>query len=421
MREAMDATTCDLHTSVSQFAEQSVALEAALPVERARLVALCAHLSGNAQVAEDLAQETLLVAWRHLDRLHTPAGLSLWLSAIARNVCRRYHSRRQQPTMPLNGVNGDDDAWDDAGEPADEGAGVEAQLDRAELATLLDRALALLPAETRAVLIERYIEESPHAEIAARLGLSEGAVKMRLRRGTLTLRQMLTRDEEALIGYEALVGASRSNGWQETAIWCPSCGRRHIQGRYDPEVGSFALRCPGCALLPDDATLAESRSARDIFGGVTGYKPAFSRLMASGHNFYRESLERGYGMCWFCGGRMTLHMAMPPMLLLHWQQQGIHLICEACGDISYISLNGLVLWLPEVRSFWKAHPRIAAEPPVEVEHDGVAALVTTFRSATDAAEISIVSATESYRVLKIATTGAAPSPERTDTQERADA
>ncbi len=55
--------------------------------ERARLVRLCAYLTGDAQAAEDLAQETLVEAWRHAHKLHDPHGREPWLRAIARNVC----------------------------------------------------------------------------------------------------------------------------------------------------------------------------------------------------------------------------------------------------------------------------------------------------------------------------------------------
>jgi hypothetical protein len=53
------------------------AWEIAGPEERAHVVRLCTALTGNSEVAEDLAQETLLEAWRHLDGLHTPHGRAL--------------------------------------------------------------------------------------------------------------------------------------------------------------------------------------------------------------------------------------------------------------------------------------------------------------------------------------------------------
>jgi DNA-directed RNA polymerase specialized sigma24 family protein len=111
--------------------------------ERPRLVRLCARVSGDPDAAEDLAQETILAAHRAAAELREPERWREWLSGVARNVCR------------------------------------------------LDRALARLPAGTRAVLVARFVEQSAVGEIARRLDLSEGAVMMRLQRGKLTLRRVL--------------------------------------------------------------------------------------------------------------------------------------------------------------------------------------------------------------------------------------
>src|SRR5579885_2187107 len=54
-----------------------------------------AQLRGVAPDAiEDVVQETLLEAWKHLDRLQSPEGFQFWIDEICRNVCRRYARRR---------------------------------------------------------------------------------------------------------------------------------------------------------------------------------------------------------------------------------------------------------------------------------------------------------------------------------------
>ena len=52
---------------------------------------LCATITGSGEAAEDLAQETSLEAWRHLEGLRDPEKRAQWLSGNARNICRRWN------------------------------------------------------------------------------------------------------------------------------------------------------------------------------------------------------------------------------------------------------------------------------------------------------------------------------------------
>lgn len=65
-----------------------------LAAERPRLVRLCTRITGDPGSAEDLAQETLIEAWRHADGLRDPSAVQAWLTGIARNVCRRWARSR---------------------------------------------------------------------------------------------------------------------------------------------------------------------------------------------------------------------------------------------------------------------------------------------------------------------------------------
>src|SRR5262249_14251307 len=136
--------------------------------ERARLVRLCARLTGDAAAADDLAQETLLEAWRSQPALRDPDRFSAWLAGIARNVCLRWMRRKQSPVERARSLDCTPDEEDvtplaDGLTDPDE---IELALERKELAALLDRALALLPAETRDALLAHYLEEAPLAQIA---------------------------------------------------------------------------------------------------------------------------------------------------------------------------------------------------------------------------------------------------------------
>ncbi len=191
-----------------------------------RLVRFCARFTGDYDLAEDLAQETLIAAWRNGHTLRDLALYDRWLLGIARNLCRRWQqqSRRRGNNRPLEGA--------DPGRCGDEQRAIatadgelERELERDDLATLLDRALAALPADTRAALIAHHLEEIPQAEIAARMRVSEGAVAVRLHRGRLALRRVLTTElAEEAVAYG--LGIRDGVGWQDLRLWCPTCGQR---------------------------------------------------------------------------------------------------------------------------------------------------------------------------------------------------
>ena len=68
--------------------------------QRDRLVRVCTAIVRDPVAAEDLAQETLLEAWRQQHKLVDPDGASRWLDAIARHVCRRWLSAQGRLPRP---------------------------------------------------------------------------------------------------------------------------------------------------------------------------------------------------------------------------------------------------------------------------------------------------------------------------------
>src|SRR5258708_23062250 len=100
-----DAGPWEAHMALTEAAPALGDFEAMLRAERPRLVRLCRRLTGSDAAAEDVAQETLLEAWRHSDRLTEAEGAARWLAAIARNVamrCARPQGRHASPLPPLD-------------------------------------------------------------------------------------------------------------------------------------------------------------------------------------------------------------------------------------------------------------------------------------------------------------------------------
>lgn len=378
------------------------AWEVALPRERTRLVRLCASLTGDSDAAEDLAQETLLEAWRHLDKLHDPRGRAPWLTAIARNVCLRWgrHQGREIAHRIRLASDADDAACGDEYWPPDT-VDLAADLERDELARLLDRALALLPPATRRVLIETYVEEAPQAAVAARLGVSEGAVAMRLRRGKLALRHVMATDlRDEAVAY----GLTASDAWMETRIWCPNCGQRRFVGGITRDTKTLVLRCPSCVFSGVDMGPMERERP---LAGARATRRALTRVMMGADRYFQHALAEGWAPCRGCGQLAPLRRWAGDHLPEAMRAaHGVHIPCPACGCTRDLLLPLLALWRPEGRRFWRDHPRIRLLPERTVEADGRAVIVVGFASVTDAATLDVVADSETFRVLSVHIRGA---------------
>jgi RNA polymerase sigma factor (sigma-70 family) len=363
--------------------------------ERTWLVRLCTRFTGDVDVAEDLAQETLLEAWQHAHELCAPEARTAWLAGIARNRCLRWARRRRRDIARLIHVDGEPDAsvMPAARALADD-VDLHRELERDELAALLDRALALLPMQTRQALVQHYIEALPQAEVAARLGMSEGAVAVRLHRGKVALRRILAGDL-ALMDPPCVPAQT----WQETRIWCPLCGWRRLMGYLGDTGSDLLLRCPGCCLERDD--YLTSTHLTGLFTGVKGYKPALTRLLRWLHVRYTPHLTSGVVPCLSCGQLTALSTVTPAAPRWLRDARGISHHCTACDSGSWDMLEGLVLALPQGQRFWREHSRIRALPQRELEAAGRAALVAGFESVSTAARFEVVVARDTYAVISI--------------------
>ncbi|HEY0738802.1 MAG TPA: RNA polymerase sigma factor [Herpetosiphonaceae bacterium] len=367
--------------------------------EHGRLVRLCAYLTGDRHAAEDLAQETLLVAWRLRDRLVDPSQAQVWLSAIARNVCRQWLRSRQREGAHLMQPRADDPLtvdWDaQVVDPFD----LEVELERAELSTLLDQALDLLPEETRTVLVQKYIRESSHAAIAQQLGVSENAVAVRLHRGKLAFRRILSTHLRAAAEPFGMVEA---DPYRETRIWCPICGVRKLMGSYDQELGRLDVRCPQCC-QPAAPSIWQSDSA-EMFGGAKQIRTALLRGMADAYASYRAALTQGGLVCQSCRRLIPIRFGLPTVeqLAPYPTRRAMYLRCEACGCGGSSSLRMFVQSSPEVRAFWENHPQMRTLPEREIEVAGVPAVLISFQSLTTAAHIDVIVADETFELIDVA-------------------
>lgn len=383
----------------NQHAE-AAQIESMLASEWPRLVRLCGHFTGDRDAAEDLAQETLVEAWRHLDRLHDRQGASSWLAAIARNVSLRWLRRQaRERSHEVASIEGSRDPVERAADlPADQDD-LTVELERDELAELLDRALALLPPETRRVLVEKYIENLPLEAIAERLGLSSGTVGVRLHRGRLALRRVLTTElRQEFASYSP--AATELIGWQDTRIWCPVCGCNRLIGRLEPAVGELALRCPECTPIPE-MYIAYAQFP-NLMRGVKGFKPALSRLLQWSDSYYRHRLDDRVLPCLFCGHPSYLRDGLPGDIPQPPREiSPLYMKCDSCGETTSTAHAAIALSLTEGQRFWKAHPQIQLHSTAEIETAGSAAIVSSFASVNSSARLDVVTTCETVEVIGV--------------------
>jgi RNA polymerase sigma factor (sigma-70 family) len=379
------------------------------PQERARLVGLCATITGSSEAAEDLAQETLLEAWRHLEGLNDPEKRSQWLSGIARNVCLRWKRKRGRDLAHSLSLEASTDQKETCSELAfPDPYDLEIELERKELTALLDCALAALPPETRIALVQHYVDESPLAEIAGQLGTNASAIAMRLQRGKLALRRVLTTQMQ---GEFEPYGFSLSacSTWETTRLWCELCGQHHLLGRLDPEHGSLELKCPLCC-RDAGVVFVEARYPA-LLQGVSGYKRALARLAAWEPSYYRMGIKQGSAACITCGAPMRL-CRFRPGSAPSWSSQGevhrswgsdqrhsVAFICEGCETLCLTRSNGIARWEPATQQFLRTHPRVRTLPECEIEVDGRSALVTSLESLTDNARLDLILDLETYETV----------------------
>ncbi|HMG45451.1 MAG TPA: RNA polymerase sigma factor [Acidimicrobiales bacterium] len=145
---------------------------------------LAYRLTGNEEDARDVSQEAYLRAYRAIGRFRGDAQFSTWMYRITANCAATYLGRRSRHRH---------DVLDDTVPVADPRTDHDPQL-RADASDLRDRlALALdeLPPRLRAVVVLRDLYDLPHESIAAELGISESAAKVRLHRARNKLREQV--------------------------------------------------------------------------------------------------------------------------------------------------------------------------------------------------------------------------------------
>ena len=187
---------------MSDTALRAPELERQLEQHRRELTGYCYRMLGSAFEAEDAVQETLVRAWRSLDRFEGRAALRSWLYRIATNVCLDLLQGRKRRAVPMDfgpaqtapdvpGPMQPEATWV---MPIPDGSVVAADADPAEALQARETirlafvaALQHLPPRQRAVLILREVLRWKADEVAELLDTTVASVNSALQRARATL------------------------------------------------------------------------------------------------------------------------------------------------------------------------------------------------------------------------------------------
>lgn len=163
-----------------------------------RVYRLALRITRNHQDAEEARQETMLKAYRHLDQFEGRARFTTWISRIAINeALMTLRKRRDSLHVPLEAAS--EHASQDPCAPRlfPTPESPDTSFDREQLRGALMEAIGALSPIHREVFILRTVEQCSTSETAKALALTESAVKTRLRRARMQLRNALRARWEA--------------------------------------------------------------------------------------------------------------------------------------------------------------------------------------------------------------------------------
>jgi RNA polymerase sigma factor (sigma-70 family) len=340
---------------------------------RPRLLRLALLNGIGPDEAEDVVQETLLEAWRHLEKLREPERFSSWLDGICRNVCKRHlHARTITPHVSELPESLDEESLDLPDpltiDPAEE-------LERQDMQVLLDRALGHLSESTRKLVELCYLSELPQREVAQRLDMSLGALELKLHRARRQLHQILHGElREDARAFGLMLDEDEAMGWQETRLWCILCGKQRLRGIVEHRHGgaSMRLRCPECSSRYD-TDFTNTGNYPGFLGPIRSFRPAFKRVMQAGAAYYQTCLNQQ--RCPTCQSRVQIQtvdrsMLVPPYSNYDALPLGIYVRvdCPSCGT-DFCEAYTPAMCHPTIRDFL-LRPRVLYEPATLTSYKG---------------------------------------------------
>jgi RNA polymerase sigma-70 factor (ECF subfamily) len=153
----------------------------------ARILAVCRSHLGRGDMAEDLAQESLVRALSALATLHDPEKFGPWLRGIAVRACLDWRKSKQAGQVSFSALDTPIGRFD----PAGNGSDVDDEVQLREDCERLRIAVEELPEAYRETLLLYYCQRVTYQELAELLGISRATINLRLTKARAMLREKL--------------------------------------------------------------------------------------------------------------------------------------------------------------------------------------------------------------------------------------
>ena len=212
---------------------------------QARVYSFGMKMCGEPEDAKDVLQETLLAAARTIPDFRGASSVSTWLYAIARSFCIK--KRRTSKFAPVE-LQSLDANRDEVGEVPDPARGPDREMEGRQLHARLQEAIGGLDPMYREVLVLRDVEGLSAAEVAEVLGLTVEAVKSRLHRARVAVREQVA----PFLGVpEPAATAAAPEACPDVVNLFSKKLEGEISGTVCEELEDHIRRCPRCSARCD--------------------------------------------------------------------------------------------------------------------------------------------------------------------------
>jgi hypothetical protein len=252
------------------------------------------------------------------------------------------------------------------------------------------------------------LHETPQREAAQQLGLTLGALEVRLHRARRQLRRLLNGElREMATALGILLDRDELAGWRETREWCHLCGRQQMRAFFEAQPDgriSFRLRCPTCSPKYD----IDIHSSFGIvpLDGLRSIRPALKHTILHINTSYAAVLASEQRACLVCGRPQMRVLSIEetehaPHHHPSWQFQRPH-----CGFSHAVWAGGVVALanpslIPQAERFIQAHPRWIMLPPRPGEYAGTPATIHRIGDALSTEQFSMVVEAHGLRLLAV--------------------